>query len=142
MNLKAFIGKCIMEYFIITTCITAAIGVLGMSLDPSAKFGYESFFSPLIFGLISLVPSLVTYSRKEISYRQAVIRKILYLFLLEGLLIFFGFWSKILTNIIDSMFFGITVIIVFILVNIISWQIDRKEAVKINSVLKSFQGRE
>ncbi|MHC1695998.1 MAG: hypothetical protein AB9835_12175 [Eubacteriales bacterium] len=131
-----------MEYFIITTCITAAIGVLGMSLDPSAKFGYESFFSPLIFGLISLVPSLVTYSRKEISFWQVVIRKILYLILLEGLLIFFGFWSKILTSVIDSVFFGITVIIVYILVNIISWQIDRKEAVKINSVLKSFQGRE
>lgn len=131
-----------MEYFIISTCITAAIGVLGMSLDPTAKFGYESFFSPLIFGLISLVPSLVTYSRKEISFRNMVIRKILYLLLLEGLLIFFGFWSKILTCIIDSVFFGITVIIVYIIVNIISWQIDRKEAVKINSVLRSFQGRE
>lgn len=131
-----------MEYFIITTCITAAIGVLGMSLDPSAKFGYESYFSPLIFGLISLVPSLVTYSRREISFRQMVIRKILYLFLLEVLLVFFGFWTKILTSIIDSVFFGITVIIVYILVNLISWQIDRKEAEKINSVLKSFQGRE
>jgi hypothetical protein len=34
-----------MEYFIITTFVTAAIAVMGLSLDPSARFGYEAFFS-------------------------------------------------------------------------------------------------
>jgi len=28
MSLKAFLKRCLMEYFIITTCVTAAIGIL------------------------------------------------------------------------------------------------------------------
>ena len=96
MSLKTFLKRCLMEYFIITTCVTAAIGILGLSLDPTAKVGYEGFFSPLIFGLVSLVPSVATYSRKELSFRQTLVRKLLHFALLQATLIAFGHWAGIL----------------------------------------------
>ena len=141
MSFKAFIKKCVMEYFIITTCVTAAIAILGLSLDPTAKLSYEAYFSPLIFGLVSLAPSFVTYSRKELSFRQALVRKVLHVVVLEATLIAFGFWARIFHRAADAFFFGLAVFAVYIIVNLISWQLDKKDAGDINKTLKSMQGR-
>lgn len=141
MSFKAFLKRCLMEYFIITTCVTAAIAILGQMLDPAARFGYDAFFSPLVFGLVSLIPSLVTYSRKELSFGQTLIRKTLYVIVLEATLIVFGLWAGILHDIADVSLFGLAVFIVYLAVNLISWQFDKKEAGEINKTLKSLQGR-
>lgn len=141
MSFKAFLKRCLMEYFIITTFVTAAIAVLGLSLDPMAKLGYEAYFSPLIFGLVSLIPSFITYSRKELSFRQALVRKALHVVVLEVMLIAFGFWAGILHGATDASFFGVTVFLVYLAVNFISWQIDKKDASEINKTLKLLQGR-
>jgi hypothetical protein len=141
MSFKAFLKRCLMEYFIITTCVTAAIAVLGQSLDPTARFGYEGYLSPLIFGFISLVPSFVTYSRRELSFRQALVRKVFHVIVLEAMLIAFGFRTRILHNPAEASFFGLTVFVVYIAVNLISWQLDKKEAGELNRTLKSLQGR-
>ena len=141
MSIKDFLKKCLLEYCIITTCVTAATAVLGINISPEARFGYESFFSPLLFGLLSLVPSVVTYSRKELSLRQTVMRKVLYLLLLEATLTVFGLWSGIFHVISDIAFFMLTVFVVYTLVLLIKWLIDRKEAGLINKTLKALQGR-
>lgn len=141
MSFKIFLKKCLLEYFIITTCVTAAIAVLGLTLDPNAKFGYESFFSPLIFGFISLVPSFVTFSRKELSFKQTIMRKVLHFIVLEGMLIGFGFWAGILHDYVSAASFALTVFIVYLTVNLISWKLDHKDASEINQKLRSLQGR-
>jgi hypothetical protein len=141
MSFKAFLKKCLMQYFIITTCVTVAIALLGLSMEPAARFGYEAYFSPLIFAFISLLPSFVTYSRKELSIRQALLRKVLYVIVLEAMLLAFGFWAGILHGAADALSFGLAVFLVYLAVNLISWKIDRKEADEFNKTLKSMQGR-
>jgi hypothetical protein len=141
MSFKVFLKRCLMEYVIITTCVTAAIGVLGQFLDPTARFGYEGFYSPLIFGFISLVPSFVTYSRRELSLRQTLVRKVLHVIILEAMLIAFGFWTGILRTPAEASFFGLAVFAVYIAVNLISWLLDKKEANELNRTLRSLQGR-
>ncbi len=141
MSFKAFLKRCLMEYFIITTCVTAAIAVLGQSLDPTARFGYEGYLSPLIFGFISLVPSFATYSRRELSFRQALVRKVLHVIVLEAMLTAFGLWTGILRSPIEASFFGLAVFVVYIAVNLISWLLDKKEASELNRTLKFLQGR-
>ncbi len=141
MSLKAFLKRCLMEYFIITTCVTAAIAILGMRLDPEAKFGYEAYYSPLLFGLVSLVPSFATYSRKELTFRQALVRKLLHFALLETMLIAFGHWGGILHGAWDTASFALAVLIVDLAVNLISWHLDSREASEINQTLKALQGR-
>lgn len=141
MSFKTFLKRCLLEYFIITTCVTAATAILGLTLDPAAKFGYESFFSPLIFGFVSLVPSFITYSRKELSFRQTLVRKVLHVIVLEAILVGFGFWAGILRDPTGASFFAFVVFIVYLTVNLISWNLDRKDANEINKTLKSLQGR-
>lgn len=141
MSFKEFLKKRLMEYFITVACITLAMAILGLMAAPAARFGYEAFFSPLIFGLVSFVPALVTYSRKELTLRQAVYRKIMHFLLLEGLLTAFGHWAGILHSIDDTASFALTVLIVYLAVNLASWQLDKKEAGKMNQTLKALQGR-
>ncbi len=141
MSFKAFLKKCLMQYFIITTCVTVAIALLGLSMDPAARFGYEAYFSPLIFAFISLLPSIVTYSRKELSIGQTLLRKVLYVIVLEGMLSAFGFWAGILHGAADASFFVMAVFIVYLAVNLISWRLDKKDADELNKTLKSMQGR-
>ncbi|EPR11478.1 DUF3021 family protein [Ruminiclostridium papyrosolvens] len=140
-HFKTFLKRCLLEYFIITTCITAATAVLGLTLDPTAKFGYESYFSPLLFGFISIIPSFLTYSQKELSFRQTVIRKVLHVIVLEAVLIVVGFQVEILRVPSDALIFAVAVFIVNIAVNFISWKLDQKNADDINKKLKSLQGR-
>ena len=131
-----------MDFFIITTFVTAAIAVLGQTLDPTASFGYDAFYSPLIFALISVVPSLLTYSRKELSLRQMLLRKFLHFTLLVGLLILFTKYAGILDNVSDAARFALTVLIVYLGVNLVNWQLDSKRARQINKNLKAIQGRQ
>ncbi len=141
MSFKVFLKRCLMQYFIITTCVTVAIALLGLSMDPAARFGYEAYFSPLIFAFLSLLPSLVTYSRKELTLRQTLLRKVLYVIVLEGMLLAFGFWAGILHGAADALSFGLAVFIVYLVVNLISWKIDKKDADELNKTLKSMQCR-
>lgn len=141
MSLKAFLRKCLMEYFIITTCVTAAIGILGLSLDPTAKFGYEAYFSPFVFALVSLLPSMVTYSRRELTFRQTLVRKLLHFALLEALLITFGHWAGVMHGFGDTICFALAVFIVYLAVILIGWYLDSREATEINETLKALQGR-
>ncbi len=141
MSFKAFLKKCMMQYFIITTCVTAATAILGLLIDRTAKFGYEGYFSPLIFGFLGTAPSLVMYSRKELSFRQMLLRKILHFVLLESTLILFGVWNGLLPGFSDALSFALTVFVVYLAVNLISWRLDQKEADDINKSLKMIQGR-
>lgn len=141
MSFKAFLKNCIYRYFMITTFIAAAMGILGLYLDPTARIGYDGYFSPLLFGALSILPSVVTYSRKELSLRQALIRKLLYIILLEGMLIGVGFWVNILHGPGDASAFALTVLIVYLAVTWLNWRLDRKEADAINNELKAYQNR-
>lgn len=140
MSFKAFLKRCLMDFFIITTCVTVAMAVLGMSFAPTARIGYDAFLSPIIFGFVSLLPSFVTYSRKELSLKQALIRKVLHFAALETTLIAFGFLSGLITLIAEALNFSVTVFIVYLAVNLISWWLDKKEAGEINKMLKAMQG--
>lgn len=141
MSIGAFLKKCMQRFLIITACITVAIGVLGLCLRPTDRFGYGVFFSPPIFAALSLLPSFVTYSSKELSLRQTVVRKIVYLFLLEGLLIGVGFWAKILHGPGETAAFALTVLLVYFTGTWLGWLLDRKEADAINAKLKAYQNR-
>jgi hypothetical protein len=142
MSLKAFLKRLLMEYFVITTCVTAAIGVLGLSLDPTARIGYEGYFSPLLFGLVSIVPSVVTYSRKELTLRKTLVRKLFHFLILEATLIAFGHWVGVLEGLRDTISFAAAVFAIYLTVLLMGWLLDSREASQINQSLKEMQKRQ
>lgn len=139
MSFQNFLKKSLMQFFIITTCINVAIGILGLSLDPERRFGYDAYFSPLIFGFLSLLPSFITYSSKELTLMQTLIRKFFHWAAIEVLLIAFSYMAGLLKGQADIFFFALTVFIVYLSVNLFSWGLAQKDAVKINAALETLQ---
>ena len=74
MNLRQFLLRKLMLFFTLSTLITVAIYILGASLDPAARFGYTGFLSPLIYAGACVIPSLVTWSKRELKPRELLPR--------------------------------------------------------------------
>lgn len=138
MTKKEFAIKLLNMFFIVTTLITIVMGVMGLIWERDRLLTYEVMFSPVIIGFISVLPSIVMYSKKELTLRQLVIRKVLHLFLLEIELIAFskimGIWNKVI-----GLPFVVSILIVAVLVQVFLWLIGLQRANTITNELKAFQ---
>lgn len=141
MSFMEMTKKILFDFFIIVTGITIILAVFGDLADPGRTFGYEVFYSPLLFGLIGVAPSFVFYSKKELPFGRMVIRKILHFALLElmvvGTYIILGA-SLTFDNIVALMIF---IFIVYLFTTFIRFLIDRKTMVEINTGLKKMQNQ-
>ena len=68
--MKEHIREIAGSYFISVTLINLAIFTTGMLFRPEQTFGYEAFLSPLLLGLFTVIPTLLLYSKKELTVRQ------------------------------------------------------------------------
>ena len=71
-------------YTLLVTLITVLMIILGNLLDRDRVFGYDAFFSPLLYALIGTVATMITWSDKEPSVRSLIVRKAISLLLIEG----------------------------------------------------------
>lgn len=141
MSFVDFLKKNVIVYFIIVTCVTAATGIMGVIYEPQRLIGYEAFFSPLIAGLIGVIPSFITYSKKELSFRQMVVRKIIQLILLEALLNILNYILGGISKVNQAISLSVSTFIIFMIVHFVFWVTDCKKAEELNSDLKQFQGK-
>lgn len=139
--MKEHLKTTAMDFFIIVTLINLATFVLGTMFRPEERFGYDAFLSPIIYGFLAIIPVLVMYSSKELSVRQMIVREVIQLFLIEILLIAFGFGASGLSK--DNMptVFGlaISIAVIYVLVHVISWLLDCKEAKNMTENLLLYQ---
>ncbi len=140
MDFKTFFVKKIMISFYITvTFIVLAMAILGLVFEPDTRMGYEAFFSPLIFGAIATFPNLLTYSKEELSVRQALVRKIIHFFLLEILILTSLYFSNMLTSVSITVSLALTILIIYTAVSTIMWINDKKTALEFNHALRIYQ---
>ena len=128
-----------MSFFVSVTCICAAMALIGMTFEPSARFGYEGFLSPLIFGAVASIPSLVTYSKNELTFKQTAIRNVIHFILLEAVILSVLYFGGILTSTSMVVSLGITIFAIDLTVNLVLWVNDRRTAKEFNSALKKLQ---
>lgn len=143
MTFKEHFKSVMSMYFIIVTLVNAATFILGSIFRPDQTFGYEAFLSPLIYAAVALVPMLCMYSKRELTFRQYILREVFQLFAIEAVLIIFGLGTEslLLENRKLTAAFALSVLVIYVLVIIITWLFDLKQAKTINSDLKSFQSR-
>ena len=132
------------SFFISVTLICLAIFILGSFLQPDLKFGYEAFAYPLIYGFIGSLPGLVMYSKKELTMKQTIIREIIQMLLIVVLILVFifgrfkDFEYEMIPQIIAV---AVSVMIIYVLVNVFGWLIDLKTANKMTEDLKKYQAK-
>ncbi len=139
MNFKSFLIKTLMIYFVCSACITAVITVIGVIFYPDARFGYEAYLSPLIFAAIGVIPTFVNYSKIELSLKQTIFRKIVQLILTETLILTALFYAGALEKVPTAISLALSILIVFLTVNIVMWLNDLRSATEINKLLKELQ---
>lgn len=141
MSIKEIIYKSLMTYFILVTCITAGIMILGLTFDPDARFGYDAFVSPFVFSALGVIPNLLMYSRNELSNKQIILRKIIQFAVIEAEVVGVCVISPsiptekagVVTGVIISVF------VIFILANFISIINSYFSAKQLTKELMQFQ---
>lgn len=141
MSFKEYLKNELTGFFIVTTCVNIVMFVLGSTYNSEAVFSYEILLYPPIYGLFATIPSIILYSRRELSARQVLVRKILHFVCLEILLILVTFHGDNLcmenASIIAA--FAVSVFIVWLCVNLVSWVLDRKQAAILMQDLLDYQ---
>lgn len=138
MDKKSFFKKTIMSFFIVVTFINAAMLVLGLLFEPESRLGYEAFMFPLLFGVLSMLPSLLMYAKYELSKKQMLLRKLLQLILLEFILLFLlSLNGERSIGVLVSV--GISVLFIAVLVHLVLWMLDVKEARILTLELERYQ---
>lgn len=143
MDFKRFLVNKLILFFMLSTLIAVAIALMGSAFDGEARLTYGDLLAPLRYAALCLLPTLVTWSRRELSPRAMLLRKALMLVLLEGVILLLAFTSpNIDTNRVEVVLaLAGSVLVIFVLVHLFLWLKDSAEAKKMNRDLESFQKR-
>ena len=140
MSFRTYLVKNVMmSFFVSVACICAAMALIGLSYESEARFGYEAFLSPLLFGAAASLPLLVKYSRKELSLKQAIIRNIIHFILLEVLLLSLLFAAGLITDVSMAVSLGFAIFVIDITVYLVLWISDTRTARAFNKALQEMQ---
>ncbi len=142
--MKERIRDILNSFFITVTLINLAMLILGKLLEPEQVFGYEAFMYPLIYGLIGTIPSIVIRDKKELSVKQELIRKVMNMLLIIVLMLAFMFGGREITSELIAAAEGvaISIVIIFVLVNLIIWWFDLKTAKDMTEDLLKYQEKQ
>lgn len=141
MHGKEFIMKIIRTYFTLVTLITVAIFLIGAQLAPDASLSYTAFAIPLIYAACGVLPSVVMYSRKELTVKQFLVRKVIQLGLIEILLftVIFDNVNELKERTDRVILVTISVFIIYTLVHILDWFQKSLSAKKMTEELMCLQ---
>ncbi len=141
MKNKERLHEMLMSFFVCTTCITILEGTIGMLVYPQVKLGYDAFFSPPIFGAFSVLFSLVNYSRKELSIRQVLFRRLIHLLMIEALVFGLNYACGTIFEPFAGVLLAVSIAVVFVAVYALLWFMDSRSAQQFNRELKRYQNR-
>ncbi|MBR4635216.1 MAG: DUF3021 family protein [Clostridia bacterium] len=141
MEFKRFIINKLILFFMLSTLIAVAVSLTGSAFDPDGKLGYGAFLVPIEYAALCLLPTLVTYSKRELPPRALLVRKLIMLILLEGVMLFIAFTSSVIDTSRADVVLVIagSVLVIFVLANLFTWLKDSAEAKKLNRDLENFR---
>ena len=143
MHGKEFIADCIRTFFTVVTMINIAMFLMGVSMMPDTKFGYEGFIIPVIYGLAGTLPNLVLYSNHELKVGELIVRKILQVILTEGCVLFVIFYDSAESDrplrLVGTV--ALSILVIFVLASLSDWVQNYLSAKQLTEDLKQFQGK-
>lgn len=125
----------IKDYFIIF-----GILIIGsVFLTPPETINRDYVLLTMTFAAVGDLPSLVFWSKSELTDQSRKWRTIVHFLLLETLILVYAGMTGIVTGVIEYAVFALQILIIYGLVRVITWRSDLSTANKINKELKNFQ---
>jgi len=135
MKLFGLLRKLIRDYFIIF-----GILIIGTALlSPSQVLDRDYVLLAMAFSAVGDLPSILFWSRSELTESAMRLRIALHFILLELVVLICGGISGIVFSFTEYVTLGVEVAIIYVLVRFISWRGDLNTANRINEKLKSFK---
>ena len=142
MRHKTILSELMMSFFVTSTCISICMGVLGTIFLKDDTLGYDAYFLPVIFGFITISLGFFNYTKKEISIGQAIVRKAIHLLLIECFIFGINYFSGTVFKPILAIWLAISIAVVYVVVNLITWLNDKRVTTRFNRELEVFQQKE
>lgn len=139
MKLFEFLRDMVKDFLIIFASIIIIITILRQIYDPTMAFDLKSIYIIMAFSFLSVLMGFILYSPNDISEKNMRIRMVIHFFTLEILLITLGSILGFVKNGLEVIIFALQIAVIYIIVRLLSWQNDKKEAEKINEKLKTFK---
>jgi uncharacterized membrane protein len=140
MAFKDFFTKQIVPGFFVTvTCITFAMAVLGTAYGPDVRLSYGILFSPFIYGSAATATQLINYSAKELTIKQALIRKVFQVLALEIVVMGIAYGAGALTGTGVTVALALAILLIYGTVTLIMWISDKRSSDAVNRALLILQ---
>lgn len=138
MNFFEFVQKIIKNFFIIFASIIIIITLLRQMYDPDMAFDLKSIYILMAFSFLGALTGFIFYSPNDLSEKKMRIRIIIHFVTLEMLLIVLASAMNLVTGP-GIIILALQIAVIYIIVHLLSWQNDKKDAKKINEKLKTFK---
>lgn len=131
-------------FFTSTTLVCILEGVLGSIFYPGMKIDFSAFFSPPLFGFLSVIFGLLagikSQKRKsEIEGPEAFIRRMIHLILIIGSVLLLNAANGRTFSMPQTILIVFSVTVIYLMVYFVVYLNDRKNASDFNQKLKSYQ---
>jgi len=143
MHGKEFLADCIRTFFTVVTMINIAMCLMGVTMMPDVKFGYEGFIIPVIYGLVGTLPNLVLYSTRELKVGELMVRKVIQFILTEVCVLFVIFYKSSEEDrplwLVGAV--ALCIFIIYVLATLSDWLQNYLSAKQLTKDLIIFQGK-
>lgn len=137
MDLGGFlIKRIVIPFFVITACVSIVMGILGRIFYSDMYLPYTALFLPALYGATTVLPSLVFYSKKELSVKQIKLRRIIQVLLIEALVLLINYWNGNIKSAALAVSLAVAVLIIILTVYAIQYLNEKRTADELNAALK------
>lgn len=121
MTIKEFIISRIQLFFLLVTLIFAVSMIVGSVFAPEEELHYYQLIGPFILAALCVLPTVVTYFRKEPTVRQYIIRHIIQLIVIECIVLTQIQPPDKENQVIFNIVLGAAVLIVYLFASLMMW---------------------
>lgn len=141
MTFKEFIIPKVQLFFFLVTMVFFAQMVLGNAIEPQRVLYYSDFKSTFIMAGLCMLPSVVTYSKKELTFKGMIMRVIIQFVLVEAIMLTLAIIEieSSPKKFLNVVVIGIATAVIYIFAILIEWYRQYIESKKVTKLLKDFQ---
>lgn len=141
MTFKDFIISRAQMFFFLVTMILLAQVSLGMMIEPQRALYYKDFLGTFAMAGACMLPTVVTYSKKELSFKQMLVRHIIQFAMIEAIMLTFAIVGieNSPQKLMKVLSICIATAIIYALAIFIMWYKQYRESKILTELLKNIQ---
>lgn len=139
MKFSEWFKEMLRSFLIIFASIMIIITVLRQIYVPDVGFELKTVFTIIAFSFIGSLTGIILYVPRATSESKIRIRMIIHFFVLEALLVSLAVLLNLVQGIFGISLLVVQIAVVYVIVRLLAYRSDQKEAQQINERLQTFK---